>query len=109
MVAFVCQRALLLVLSLSFLAFQYTLKNFFFNVVVVQSLGHVWLFATHGLQHARLPCPSPFPGVAQTYVYRVCDAIQPPHPPSSLSPPGFNFSSIRVFSSESALHIRWSK
>ena len=25
----------------------------------VQLLSHVWLFATHGLQHARLPCPSP--------------------------------------------------
>ena len=31
-------------------------------VVIVQSLSHVWLLATHGLQHARLPCPSPFPG-----------------------------------------------
>ena len=29
----------------------------------VQSLSHVWLFVTHGLQHARLPCPSPTPGV----------------------------------------------
>ena len=27
----------------------------------VQSLSHVWLFATHGLQHARLPCPLPTP------------------------------------------------
>ena len=27
-------------------------------VVVVQSLSHVQLFATHILQHARLPCPS---------------------------------------------------
>ena len=29
----------------------------------VQSLSHVWLFATHGPQHARPPCPSPTPGV----------------------------------------------
>ena len=29
----------------------------------VQPLSHVWLFATPGLQHARLPCPSPTPGV----------------------------------------------
>ena len=29
----------------------------------VQSLSHVWLFATHGLQHTRPPCPSPTPGV----------------------------------------------
>ena len=27
----------------------------------VQSLSRVWLFAPHGLQHARLPCPSPTP------------------------------------------------
>ena len=27
----------------------------------VQLLCHVWLFATHGLQHARLTCPSPTP------------------------------------------------
>ena len=29
----------------------------------------------HGLQHTRLPCPSPNLGVAQTYVHRVSDAI----------------------------------
>ena len=28
----------------------------------VQSLRHVWLFGPHGLQHTRLPCPSPAPG-----------------------------------------------
>ena len=29
------------------------------QIVVVQLLSRVWLFATqHGLQHARLPCPS---------------------------------------------------
>ena len=35
----------------------------------------------HGLQHARLPCPSL--EVAQTHVHRVGDAIQPSHPLSS--------------------------
>ena len=29
----------------------------------VQLLSRVQLFATHGLQHARPPCPSPTPGV----------------------------------------------
>ena len=29
--------------------------------VVVQSLNHIWLLRTDGLQHARLPCPSPIP------------------------------------------------
>ena len=32
-------------------------------VVVVQLLSCVRLFATHGLQHARLSCPSLSPGV----------------------------------------------
>ena len=31
--------------------------------VAVQLLSHVRLFATHGLQHARPPCPSPGQGV----------------------------------------------
>ena len=29
----------------------------------VQLLSHVWLFVTPWLQHARLPCPSPTPGI----------------------------------------------
>ena len=37
------------------------LKKFQFRTV--QSLSHVQLFETHGLQHARPPCPSPTPGV----------------------------------------------
>ena len=40
----------------------------------------------------------------QTHVCRVGDAIQPSHPLSSPSPP-----SVRVFSNESALHMRWPK
>ena len=31
----------------------------------------------HGLQHARLPCPSSTPGLTQTHVHRVDDAIVP--------------------------------
>ena len=46
---------------------------------------------------------------AQTLVHRVSDAIQPSHPLSSPSLLPFIFPSIRVFSSESVLHIRWSK
>ena len=45
----------------------------------------------------------------QTDVHGASDAIQPSHPLSSTSPPAFNLSSIRVFSSESVLHIRWPK
>ena len=35
--------------------------------------------------------------------------MQPSHPLSSPSPPALNFPSIRVFSNESALRIRWPK
>ena len=63
----------------------------------------------HVSQHARPPCPSPAPEFTQTHVHRVGDAIQPSHPLSSLLllppiPP-----SIRVFSNESALRMRWPK
>ena len=48
-------------------------------------------------------------GLAQTHVHQVSDSIQPSHPLSSPSPPAFNFPSIRVFSNESVLYIRWPK
>ena len=60
----------------------------------------------HGLQHARPPCPSPTPEFTQTHVQSVMPSsrlilcrpllLLPSIPPS-----------IRVFSSESALRIRW--
>ena len=46
------------------------------------------------------------PELTQTHVRCVGDAIQPSHPLSSPSPPALNLS-IRVFSNESALRIRW--
>ena len=78
----------------------------FINDSSVQLLSHFWLFAT--------PCGMPgFPfhhqlsELAQTHDNWVGDAILPSHPLSSPSPPAFSLSSIRVFSSESALGIRW--
>ena len=56
-----------------------------------------------------LPVHHQLPQLAQTHVQRVREAIQPSHPLSSLSPPAFNLPSIRVFSNESALLIRWPK
>ena len=47
--------------------------------------------------------------IAQTHVHQVGDAIQPCHSLSSPSPPAFICPSIRVFSNESALWIRWPK
>ena len=45
----------------------------------------------HGLQYARLPCPSPSPGAYSNHVHHIGDAIQPSHPLSSPSP-AFNLS-----------------
>ena len=49
------------------------------------------------------------PGLVQTHVHSVGDAIQPSHPLSSLLLLPSIFPSIRVFSSESDLRIRWPK
>ena len=56
-----------------------------------------------------LPIHHQLPEFTHTHVHRVSDAIQPSHPPSSPFPPAPNPSSIRVFSNESALHMRWPK
>ena len=62
------------------------------------------LFDPQGLQHTRLPCPSPTPGVYP-------NSCPSNHlifcRPLRLLPS--IFSSVRVFSNESALHIRWPK
>ena len=55
-----------------------------------------------------LPVHHQLPKFTQTHVHRVSDAIQPSHPLSSHLLPSI-FPSIRVFSSESVLHIRWPK
>ena len=63
----------------------------------------------HGLQHTRPPCPSPTPGA---YKLMFIELVMPSnhlilcHP--LLFPPSI-FPSIRVFSNESVLHIRWPK
>ena len=52
------------------------------------------------------PVDHQLPEPTQTHVHWVSDAIQPSHPLSSPSPPASIFPRIRVFSNESALHIR---
>ena len=49
------------------------------------------------------------PELVQTYVHQVSDAIQLSHPLLSPSLPPSIFPSIRVFSNESVLRIRWPK
>ena len=63
----------------------------------------------HGLQHARTPYPSPTPG---DYSVMSIESVMPSSHfilcLSLLLPPSV-FPSIRVFSNESALRIRWPK
>ena len=46
----------------------------------------------HGLQHSRLLCPSATPGVTETHVLQVGDAIQPSYPLPPPSPSTFSLS-----------------
>ena len=61
----------------------------------------------HGLQHVRLPCPSPSPRAYSNSCPLSRDAVQPSCHPLLQLPSVFP--SIRVFSSESILRIRWPK
>ena len=56
-----------------------------------------------------LPVHHQLPELTQTHVCQVSDAIQPSFPPLSPSPPAPNPSSIKVFSNESILRMRWPK
>ena len=81
---------------------MYTSSVHFSRSVVSDSL---W---PHELQHTRPPCPSPTPGVYSNS----CPSSQWCHPailcrPLLLLPP--IPPSIRVFSNESTLHMRWPK
>ena len=64
---------------------------------------------THGLQQDRLPCPSPIPRACSNS----CPSNQWCHSTISSSVTPWKmlkaFSSIRLFSNESVLHIRWPK
>ena len=56
-----------------------------------------------------LPVHHQLPEFTETHVHRVSDAIQPSHPLLSPSPPAPIPPSIRVFSNESTLRMRWPK
>ena len=64
----------------------------------------------HGLQHARLPCPSLFPRVCSKLMS--IESVMPSNHLILCCPfvlPPSTFPSIRVFSNESVLCIRWPK
>ena len=57
----------------------------------------------------RLPVHHQLSEFTQTHIHWVGDDIQPSHPVHPLLLPPSIFPSIRVFSNESVLHIRWPK
>ena len=75
--------------------------------VVYRSLNHVWLCEAMDCSTQGLPVHHQLPESTQTHVQWVGDAIQPSHPLLSLLFPPSIFPSIRVFSNESVLCIRW--
>ena len=73
----------------------------------VRSLSHVRLCDLMDGNVPGLPVHQQLPQFTQTHVHWVSDAILPSYPLSSPFPS--IFPSIRVFSHESVLHIRWPK
>ena len=88
---------------------QYKLQTILREIVIVQSLSHVRLFVFHRPQHTRPPCPSLSPGVCSNS----CPLNQLCHSTilfcCTLLLLHSIFPSIRVFSNELALCIRWLK
>ena len=75
----------------------------------VQSLSHVRLCNPMNCSTPGLPVHHQLLEFTQTHVHRFSDAIQPFHPRSSPSPLPPIPPSIRVFSNESTLCMRWPK
>ena len=97
----------------------YVIYNYFIHLIINktglqirsdQSLVISDSLQPHESQHARPPCPSPTPGVH----WDSCPSTQWCHPAISSSVVPFSSCSpippsIRVFSNESTLHMRWPK
>ena len=89
-------------------------NNYHFNIVcplLFSSVAQLCLTLCDPMDCSTpgFPVHHQLPELAHTHVHRVGDAIQPSHPLSSLLLPPSIFPSIRVFASESVLHIRWPK
>ena len=76
---------------------------------LVQSLSHARLCDPMDCSTAGFPAHHQLPELAQIHVHRVSDAIQPSHPCCPLLLLPSILPSIRVFSNESVLCIRWPK
>ena len=77
-------------------------------LIHISSVTHVQIFVTHGLQHAKLPCPSATPGACSDS----CSSSWWCHPNVSFlsSPsPAFNLAQHQGLFNESVLCTRWPK
>ena len=75
-----------------FMSWTVSSQNSYFDFTLVQFSHSVVSdnLRPHGLQRARLPCPSLSPGISNS-VHWVSDAIQPSHPLLPLPPPAQSF------------------
>ena len=74
-----------------------------FVAAVVQSLSCLTFWDPQNCSISGLPVPHYLPEFSQVHVHWINDTIQPSHPVSCSSP----FTSIKVFSSEFTIRIRW--
>ena len=95
------------VLPLSLLHLHFLLWKIRIQFSVAKSCPTLWDPTDCSI--SGFPVLHHLPELAQTHVHWVSDDIQPPHPLLSPSPPTSVFPRIRVFSSKSALYIRWPK
>ena len=86
-------------------------RNAVTNLVQLSSVAHSCPTLCDPMNHSMpgLPVHQQLPESTQTNVHWVSAVIQPSHPLSSPSPPASIIPSIKVFSNESVLRIRWPK
>ena len=96
------------IFKLIFYYVSWTLKYYTMFSSVTQS--YLTLCDPFDCSTPGLPVHHQLLKLAQTHVHQVGDAIQPPHPLSSLSPPAFNlFLASGSFPMIQFFHIRWPK
>ena len=91
----------------SFFNYKYRLKSIEDISSVTQSCPTHW--DPMDCSTPGLPVHHQLLEFTQTHVHWIGDAIQPPHPVLSPSPPAFNLSQHQGLSNESLLCIRWPK
>ena len=91
------------------LEYSWFIMMCYFQVIYIHIVAQLCLTLwPHGLQHARLPCPLPSPGVRANSCWMVMPSSHLILCHALLLLPSV-FPRIRVFSNESAFHIRWPK